>query len=249
MMFYEDDEILELESDLLEKAYFKGRDMRDRQAIRHLKEGLIRRLYMMRSSRIFMRENTQPDRKIPLGAHLSTELAVHVNGYYLNLCGSLDNMAWMLAYEWSMFPNLDENSLDSRRYCNLFGNRFRQDVRRRHGGLAQLLADHVDWNRELRDFRDPAAHRIPLYVSPGVITSEEVRDKFYEIGREAEKSEEERGGRSVSEIFEEQRALATYIPIIITSSPTGLTPHSIPSQIGADHTSFLKITQAVVSAL
>ncbi len=93
------------------------------------------------------------------------------------------------------------------------------------------------------------AHRIPLYVAPGVITSEEVRDKFHEIGREAEKSEEERGGRSISEIFDEQRALATYMPIIITSSADGLTPHSIPDQIGSDHTAFLKVTRAVVDAI
>ena len=59
-MFYEDDEILEQEHDLLEKAYFKPNDMRYRQAVLHLKEGLIRRLYMMQASRVFMRENTRP---------------------------------------------------------------------------------------------------------------------------------------------------------------------------------------------
>lgn len=248
-MFYDDDAILDQEHDLLEKAFFKPKDLTNRQAIRHLKEGLIRRLYMMRSSRVFMRENTQPDRQEPLSAYLATELAVHVNGYYLNLCGALDNMAWMLAYEWTLLPNLDENSIDSRRYCNLFSNRFLQDVRRKHSGLAQMLTDHVDWNRELREFRDPAAHRIPLYISPGVITSEEVLDKFHEIGREAEKTRKERGGRSISEIFDEQRALATYVPLIITSSADGLTPHSIPDQIGADHTAFLQVTQAVIDAI
>ncbi len=159
-MFYEDDEILNQEHELLDKAFFKPKDLTDPQAIRHLKEGLIRRLYMMQSSRVFMRENTQPDRQQPLSVYLATELAVHVNGYYLNLCGSLDNLAWMLAYEWALLPNLDENSIDSRRYCNLFGNRFLQDVRRKQSGLAQLLTDHVDWNRELREFRDPAAHVI-----------------------------------------------------------------------------------------
>jgi hypothetical protein len=248
-MFYEDDEILDQEHDLLEKAFFKSNDLTDRQATRHLREGLIRRLYMMQSSRIFMRENTRPDRERPLSAYLATELAVHVNGYYLNLCGSLDNMAWMLGYEWALFPNLDENSIDSRRYCNLFGNRFLQDVRTKHSDLARLLTDHINWNRELREFRDPAAHRIPLYVSPGVITSEEVLDSFHEIGREAGKSREERGGRSISEIFDEQRALATYVPLIITSAADGLTPHSIPDQVGSDHTAFLKVTRTVIDAI
>jgi hypothetical protein len=248
-MFYEDDEILHREHDLLEKAFFKPKDLTDRQAIRHLKEGLIRRLYMMQSSRIFMRENTRPDRDGPLSAYLATELAVHVNGYYLNLCGSLDNMAWMLAYEWVLLPNLDENSLDSRRYCNLFGKRFLQDVQTKHTDLAKLLTDHINWNRELREFRDPAAHRIPLYVSPGVITSEEVLNKFHEIGREAEMIREERGGRTISEIFDEQRALATYVPLLITSSADGITPHSIPEQEGADHTAFLHVTRAVIDAI
>jgi hypothetical protein len=248
-MFYDDEEIGNQESEILEAAYFKPGRLNNPQAIRHVKEGLIRRLYMMKSSRIFMRENTNPDRGKPLSVYLATDLAIHVNSYYLNLCGSLDNMAWALAYEWDMLPNIDEGNLDSRRYCNLFGNRFLQDVQQRRSELANFLRGHIQWNRDLRDFRDPAAHRIPLYVPPAVLLGEEALEKFNEIGKEAEKSEKERGGRSLSEIFDEQRSVAKYVPLIITSPIDGLEPHSIPDQVGADHQRFLNVTEAVLNAL
>ena len=248
-MFYDDDEIMRRESDILKAAYFKPQALKNPQAVRHLKEGLTRRLYMMRASRILFREKTRPDRKKTLSAHLATELAIHVNAYYLNLCGSLDNIAWAMAYEWAMLPGIDEDSPASRRYCNLFGKDFRRDLRRIRGGLADLLDEHIEWNRELRRFRDPAAHRIPLYVAPGVIRDRETLERFYEIGREAEKSEEDRGGRALSEIFDEQRAVAGYEPIITTSSTDGLEEHSIPEQVGSDHQTFLKIVVAVMDAL
>lgn len=113
-MFYDDDEIMHREGKILEAAYFKPQALNNPQAIRHLKEGLTRRLYMIRASRILFREKARPDRKKTLPAHLATELAIHVNAYYLNLCGSLDNMAWVMAYEWAMLPGINENSSASR---------------------------------------------------------------------------------------------------------------------------------------
>lgn len=70
-MFYEDDELMIREGDLLEKAFLKPKTLSNKQASRHLKEGLIRRLYMMQSSRIFMRENTRPDREESRSAPIS----------------------------------------------------------------------------------------------------------------------------------------------------------------------------------
>jgi hypothetical protein len=212
-------------------------------------EGLNRRLLMMQESRVLLREETGPKRKEPLDAYLATELAVHVNALYLNLCGSLDNMAWMLAYEWAMRPNLDENDNNSRRYCNLFGGKFLENLGHKNKSLAKLLRGYIKWNRELRDFRDPAAHRIPLYVAPGFLANEKAIEKYHEIGREAEKNEEERGRRSLSEIFDEQRSLAQYAPIIIRSSTDRLEPHSIPEQIGSDYITFLTIAEAVIGNL
>lgn len=82
-----------------------------------------------------------------------------------------------------------------------------------------------------------------------MIRDRETLEKFYDIGKEAEKSEEERGGRPLSEIFEEQRAVAGYEPIITTSSANGLEEYSIPEQVGSDHQTFLNIAAAVINAL
>ncbi len=51
---------------------------------------------MMSASRRRIFDETH-NRENQLDPDLTVELNVHVNAYYLNLCGALDNLAWMLA--------------------------------------------------------------------------------------------------------------------------------------------------------
>jgi hypothetical protein len=246
-MFYEDDEFLELESGILEQTSFKASSLTHSQAARHLKEGFIRRHLMMQSSRIFMRENTQPSRTSPLSSYLSVELGVHVNAYYLNLCGALDNLAWLLTYELALNPRISEEDR-SRNYCNLFGERFLNDLRTVKPSLTDTLQAELEWNKDIRMFRDPAAHRIPLYAAPGVLNEADI-DEYRKIESMASKSEEERDGEARSSILQRARELAKYYPVMMSSSSSELQVHSIPDQIAKDHRTFLRVAEAVIKSL
>lgn len=246
-MFYEDAELREMELRVLERAHLKVTSLKNPQAARHLKEGFIRRHIMMESSRIFIREKTRPLQRKPLDPYLATELNIHVNAYYLNLCGSLDNLAWCLMYELGLNPTVTEEDR-SRSYCNLFGDRFLNDLGGIKGKIAATIRERIDWNREVREFRDPAAHRIPLYMPPGVLRETQL-EEFRRIEEQASKSEKERSGLPRSHFLEKARELAKYSPIMVSSTSSGLQIHSIPDQLAKDQAIFLQIADTVISAL
>jgi hypothetical protein len=75
-------------------------------------------------SRLFLCENYSQPRKEPLATSETTHCAIHLNAYYLNLSGSLDNLAWVLQYEWQLLPGVSEDGGRERQACQLFRHRF-----------------------------------------------------------------------------------------------------------------------------
>lgn len=127
--FYEDDDIAEVESEVLGDSTIKLAALKDPQTKRHMGEGFNRRLLMMKSGRILIREKTRPPRKKALSPYLATELCVHVNAYYVNLRGALDNMAWALIYEAALKSPVNEDDWKTRQYCDLFRREFLNDLK------------------------------------------------------------------------------------------------------------------------
>jgi len=115
--------------------------------------------------------------------------------------------------------------------------------------LAFVLEQHGDWARELANLRDPAAHRIPIYVLPSVMTTQAQIDEFKRIEAQADAAPSERGDRSISEIYREAQAVADFSPVMIVSTSQGLKMGSISEQVRYDHDKYLMIAGAVVDAL
>lgn len=246
--FYEDDDLTQTEFDVLEDSTIKLPALRDAQAKRHMGEGFNRRLLMVQSSRIRIREKTRPPRTESLSHYLATELCTHVNSYYVNLRGALDNMAWALIYEAVLKSPVNEDSRKTRQYCDLFGREFLGDLGRTKVDLATLIEGKREWGRNLKEFRDPAAHRIPLYIPPGVMREDDLKE-FRRLNDLAAKSEAEREGRSRYEVLLEAQSLAQFEPILIASTVAGLRIYSLPGQLAYDHTTFLEVAVAVVQSL
>jgi hypothetical protein len=112
-----------------------------------------------------------------------------------------------------------------------------------------VLEQHGHWASELAELRDPAAHRVPIYVPPSVITSQEQVDKFRRIEAQADAAPSERGARPISEIYREAQAVADFAPVMIISTPKGLEMRLIGEQVRYDHDKYLTIARAVVDAL
>jgi hypothetical protein len=161
----------------------------------------------------------------------------------------LDNLAWVLQYEWQILAGVTEDGGRDRQACNLFGPRFLASLKSQHPRLASVLEQHGSWARELAELRDPAAHRVPIYVPPSVIASQEQIDKFRRMEGQAEAAPSERGDRPISEIYREAQAVADFAPVMIFSTPQGLEMRLIGEQVRYDHDKYLTIARAVVDAL
>ncbi|MCA1576627.1 MAG: hypothetical protein LC794_04590 [Acidobacteria bacterium] len=247
--FVTDEALLNREHALRSSTFAKRNAFTSDNARRHFNEGFVRRHYMLQSSRLFLCQHCNPSRKEPLSPYEATDCAIHVNAYYLNLRGALDNLAWVLQYEWQLLAGVREDGGRSRLRCNLFDQRFLTALKSQYAALASMLDEHGSWARDFAELRDPAAHRVPIYVPPSVITSQEQMDKFRIIEAQADVAPSERGGRTLSEIYREAQAVADFMPVMVLSTPQGLVIRPISEQVRSDHDRYLTIARAIVDTL
>jgi hypothetical protein len=247
--FFTDEGLLRRESVLRSSTFAKRNTFANANAGRHFNEGFVRRFYMLQSSRLFLCQHCSHSRKEPLSPYEATDCAIHLNAYYLNLRGALDNLAWVLQYEWQLFADVTEDDKRGRQACMLSGRRFLDALQAKYPELASVLKQHENWSKELAELRDPAAHRVPIYVPPSVITSQEQAEKFRHIAAQADLPLSERGDRLISEIYREAQAVADFKPVMIISTPQGWATRPISGQVRSDHDKYLIIATAVVDAL
>ena len=247
--FLTDDVLLRRECALRSSTFAKRDAFTSSNARRHFNEGFVRRHYMLQASRIFLCQHCSKGRKEPLSPYEATDSAIHLNAYYLNLRGAMDNLAWVLQYEWQLLAEVTEDGISGRQDCNLFRSRFLVALKSLHSELASMLDQHKNWARELAELRDPAAHRVPIYVPPSVITSQELLEKFRHVEAQADVVPSERGNRPISEIYREAQAVADFMPVMIISTPHGLERRPICEQVRSDHDKYLTIASAVVDTL
>lgn len=151
------------------------------RALQHLKEGFNRRLLMIESSLRAIYERVDAAGSKPLSPLLVPELAIHVNSYWLHLCGALDNLAWALQYEFGVLPNVDELG-KGRDHIGLFRKKFVRCLLPIQPAVVEALREHQTWYTTIRSLRDPAAHRIPLFPVPAVLDAAqgEITQRLYD---------------------------------------------------------------------
>ncbi len=188
---------------------------------------------MNQTSRLHIDEVTNPERKDVLDTYACAELNVHLNSFYVQLRGALDNLAWTLHYEFKILGTKDETDSDTRSKCGLFEKRFVRPLETLQPALAAVLREKQRWFRAFKEFRDPVAHRVPLYAMPGVIREgsqennpEAMRDKLFE-----------------------SFAVGRYEPWFTHYGPDGYVIRDIRVQTGQDHDEFLAISEAVLSSV
>jgi hypothetical protein len=248
--FCTDEALLWRESVLRSSTIEKRDAFTNKNANRHFNEGFVHRHYMLQSSRLYLHHYWSQGRKEPLSPYEATDCAIHLNAYYLNLRGTLDNLTWVLQHEWQLLAGVSEDGGRERQACYLFGRVFLNALKPRNPELVSVLEQHGDWARELANLRDPAAHRIPIYVPPSVMTTQAQVDEFKRIEAQADLAPSERADdMAISEIYRKAQAVADFVPVMIISTSQGLRMRSISKQVRYDHDKYLTIARAVVDAL
>lgn len=100
-----------------------------------------------------------------------TDINILLNAFYLNIIGAIDNLAWALQHEFNVINGANEDN-KKKHHIGLFSTKFQDALKRSQPEMVSRLSEYNDWFFRLKKFRDPAAHRIPLYCVSGVIRGE-----------------------------------------------------------------------------
>lgn len=133
----------------------------------HLRYGVGRRLAILRRSISKIFEIFPPDSTTPLGTDSISDVQINLHGFIINLSGIFDNLAWAFKYRHDLPIHQNSVGLFRRETIAFLPSQIRDDL---------ASEDLQQWQRDyLKSYRDSLAHRIPVYVPPGVLNEGEGR--------------------------------------------------------------------------
>lgn len=228
--------------DLRLKYFIAIRHRLSEGAVKHLHRGLMMRINMLQESVVVLNDELQ-NADGPLNSYLATKLTLLINAYYLNLAGSLDNVAWAITYHHCLWDPIDENSWKQRKYVQLMGKEFLDAISKKElSDLKNFLWSLKDWYWEMREFRDPAAHRIPITV-PCAMYSESDAKEIERLDSESASAIEKGDRAAAREAFQKSNSLGQQMPIFISES-TSRQIYDLAARVNQDHVNWHRIVEA-----
>lgn len=170
-----------------------------------LRFGVMRRLRMIDSSFKSFQSIVPPNRTVPLSPEQSDRVCRDLNAIYIDLLGLLDNYAWVAVHQLGSAAMKAANPFS----IGLFKQAFAVDPALKPA--ADALQPFSDWERDVKTRRNPAAHRMPLYVPPAALTPEDVveYERFEALISQALRAQE---FEKMDTLREGQRRVGTLIP-------------------------------------
>lgn len=237
----------------LEQSVLVSQKLKNVHAKPHLIRGVSRRFQMILFS--FFRINTiaSPDRDKPLQKEEHCELNIHLNSIYIHIHGVLDNLAWGYCHETKILGELkdiNERDPNTRRQVGLFTDCFTKAIKVDSVNLSKILENNKMWFLELRNFRDPVAHRLPLYAIPSILSEEEAQEYMKKsqglfIKLNGGEGELDKTGTLVHKLGQ----MGTYVPCFYHEQQDNSRSVPIMIQIEQDINHLCCITTAVIDAL
>lgn len=180
-------------------------------------------------------------RKEPLSQENQVTLSQAINNIYIHLLGILDNFAWCLLYERQveLVDKLHRNDV------GLFSKKFRKQCVAFSEMTGEIVL-HDSWHKDVKERRDPVAHRIPLYVPPAVLTADQaehysaISDRFSERLKDLNFDEAE-------ETLGQLDSIGSFLPYFIHHPDESLIP--IYPTIPTDLSRLIRIWRTVSNAL
>jgi len=239
------DEIITSLYEIRERYILGKKDNMSEHVKKHLHRGFLVRLAMIEHS-IVKLDTELGKAKGPLSSYLCIELSLLLNSFYLNISGSLDNLAWALAYHYKMKPSVDENNWQHRKFAQLHNKEFLEIIdKKAKNRLGIRLRSFTKWYGDLKEFRDPGAHRIPLLV-PSSIWSEHDLKEQRRLDSEAvvafEKGDSDLGVKLLRESLHGRGAFS---PVFIAED-TKIQQYSVAKVINRDYNNWQELVGVVL---
>ena len=213
--------------------------LKNKTAVTNLRFGIGRRTKQIWLGLRTLLDVVHPEHTDPLPRESVEEVSRDLNVIYINIRGTLDNLAWCLAGE---FGSEDVEKLNPMSVY-LFGRDFLKSDGLKE--FADFLGTFMDWSRELKERRDPSAHRIPLSVPPAILdkaAQEEykrlqvIHDETLKAAYATHDDQEKRLEllQKANEISDEQSGLGFFRPVFGHDPADGYMPiyPTVPQDIG-----------------
>jgi hypothetical protein len=131
------------------------------EAKKHLNRGINYRYILIQDSLLLLENSIE---QLPNNRYEIGKINIAINSVYINLRGIIDNIAWIIYYEF-IKNGLNKNCV------SLAHPAFQKKLK--GTALYDILTQkYKEWFCELKALRDPIAHQLPLYIPPKIITNE-----------------------------------------------------------------------------
>jgi len=223
-------------------------------AKRYLRYGFSRRYSMLIESKEYIFKTFENQKDKPLSLPVAGRLSLHLNTFYLNLRGCLDNLAYILTYEYSLLEKINSNTL--RHFCILISDNFISRLSKQKPEIANELQKYRNWYKELKKLRDPGAHRLPLSFITSILNQNDkinyVRkiNEYNNLLKNVSSNSPKKSleiMHEASNVLSELNNIGKFEPIIVAMESNGQEMKSAPDQLTTDMKNIIKISHIVLN--
>jgi hypothetical protein len=189
--------------------------------------GVGRRMSMILFALRSLLGTVPPERETPLDVDEGRAVTRDINVVYLNTVGVIDNLAWACFHEKAaeLVEALSATQIGL----------FTRAITRAESlqPLVARLEEYRPWFEELRRRRDPAAHRIPLYLPPSLLNESQVAEHG-RLGEQASEAIRRHDWEGWGDILSQQQRLGRFYPVFMHSpnEPLYRFYPTIPEDVG-----------------
>jgi len=238
---------------------FQSFHFKEPEAKKYAMQGFSRRIRTLKRCIENVYSISPPDKSDKPSDENLIDLAINLQSFIFNIFGCIDNLAWVWVKENNFeYKNNTNVSFFNKKIHDLLSSDFRE----------YLDSDRLQaWLEYLKNFRHALAHRIPLYVVPAFMTTEdtekhcELEDQKMEIllNVHVMTSQENRDDLSIEELSEllskqdtefekidqlsmEQDNLGRFVPVMTYSYEENPSPVVFHGQLLADWNTILELS-------
>ncbi len=152
---------------LLSKIFGLSEKLKEEKAKEYLHHGVGRRLEVIERCIENIFSIFPIEREKLLRHEELIDVAINLHAFFVNIFGLLDNLAWVLIHEKRLAGTIDKKKIGlfKKETKEKFPSKFRQYL---DSGPIKIWHDQY-----LINYRDALSHRIPLYVPPQTLNTEQ----------------------------------------------------------------------------
>ena len=141
--------------------------------------------------------------------HVLQDVTVNLQAFIFNTYGCLDN----LAHIWVLEKNVRKENGDKLPLNHVGFDAKNKTVRKSlPKRFLEYLSDIQIWQNNLENFRHALAHRIPVFIPPGILIPERA-EKYREIEERINEALRQRDTQATDELRCEQNSLLSFNPV------------------------------------